>query len=118
MQEISSSQENLLFSANKREGGLHFPENFPRRRSLLAICASFAAVSLLGFLFFTFWTEQPRPQTTVAEDIPQPGHTNTSTLSIIDPFGAEANLIGAPTAQFRGMQPVEQGNCLYVYLSF
>lgn len=114
MQRNNLSEENLLASRDGARSIL--ADIFPKRRSRFAIFASFATVSLLGFLFFTFWTEQPRSQAIIGEDISQPGNTTHSTLSgILDPFGPEANLIGAPTPQFRGIPQSPRRTRLHIH---
>lgn len=92
--EIDSDSEQSFFS--RRFISEHAP--MLSRRYLYASCASLTAISLFGLLFFTLWAEQPRIIPLVEENAP----FNSSIIQAIDSLGPENNLVGLPTARFRG----------------
>ncbi|KAJ8523387.1 hypothetical protein ONZ45_g176 [Pleurotus djamor] len=78
-----------------------------RRAFIIAACSTLALTSVLGFLYFAFWTThvpqtilEPEPAPSPVPVLPTVAH-NVSTQVTLDPLSPLASLMGPPTASFR-----------------
>jgi hypothetical protein len=102
-----TESEKWLFY-NKNRDALHIYTRPLRRRRYFCLCASLAAASVLGLVFFWLWTSQPGAQA-VFEDIPPTEHWANGSATVpekLDPLDPLASLNGPPTAQFRGWRSI------------